>query len=99
MLRSAVANAEANHGLAGDALVVAAAYADEGPTLKRGRPRARGRFARIHKRTCHITLKLAADPHADAPARPRAAAPAQADEPATEPKPRRRTPAKKEAAA
>jgi large subunit ribosomal protein L22 len=58
VLRSAVANAEANHGLIGDELVVAAAYADEGPTLKRHRPRARGRVARIFKRTCHITIVL-----------------------------------------
>jgi large subunit ribosomal protein L22 len=59
LLRSAVANAEANHGLIGDDLVVKAAYVDEGPMLKRWRARARGRAARIHKRTCHITLKLA----------------------------------------
>src|SRR3954453_16444478 len=59
VLRSAVANAEANHGLLGDELVVSAAYADEGPTMKRWRPRARGRVARIHKRTCHITIELA----------------------------------------
>src|ERR671934_3093098 len=59
VLRSAVANAEANHGLAGDDLVVSAAYVDEGPTLKRWRARARGRVARIKKRTCHITLRLA----------------------------------------
>jgi large subunit ribosomal protein L22 len=59
VLRSAVANAEANHGLIGDDLVVTAAYVDEGPTLKRWRPRARGRAARIHKRTCHITVRLA----------------------------------------
>jgi ribosomal protein L22 len=56
VLRSAVANAEANHGLLGDELVVSAAYVDEGPTLKRWRARARGRVARIRKRTCHITL-------------------------------------------
>jgi large subunit ribosomal protein L22 len=64
VLRSAVANAEANHGLDGDELVVEAAYADEGPTLKRGRPRARGRFNRIRKRTCHVTLVLAEVPQA-----------------------------------
>ena len=58
LLRSAVANAEANHGLIGDDLVVKAAYVDEGPMLKRWRARARGRSARIRKRTCHITLKL-----------------------------------------
>jgi large subunit ribosomal protein L22 len=58
VLRSAVANAEANHGMAGDELVITAAYADEGPTLKRWRARARGRVARIKKRTCHITIRL-----------------------------------------
>ena len=58
VLKSAVANAEANHGLIGDELVIVAAYADEGPTMKRGKPRARGRFNRIFKRTCHITLEL-----------------------------------------
>jgi len=58
VLRSAVANAEANHGLDGDDLVVVAAYADEGPTLKRWKPRARGRVNRIRKRTCHVTLIL-----------------------------------------
>jgi large subunit ribosomal protein L22 len=59
VLRSAVANAEANHGLIGDELVVSAAYVDEGPMIKRWRARARGRVARINKRTCHITVKLA----------------------------------------
>src|SRR5919205_3412125 len=59
VLRSAVANAEANHGLDGDELYVSAAYVDEGPTLKRWRARARGRVARIRKRTCHITVRLA----------------------------------------
>jgi large subunit ribosomal protein L22 len=59
VLKSAVANAEANHGLFGDDLQVSAAYVDEGPTIKRWRARARGRAARIHKRTCHITIKLA----------------------------------------
>jgi large subunit ribosomal protein L22 len=58
VLASAVANAEANHGLLGDELVVAAAYVDEGPTIKRWKARARGRVARIKKRTCHVTLRL-----------------------------------------
>jgi large subunit ribosomal protein L22 len=58
VLASAVANAEANHGLRGDELVVYTAVVDEGPTLKRWRARARGRVARIKKRTCHITLQL-----------------------------------------
>jgi large subunit ribosomal protein L22 len=61
VLRSAVANAESRPDLhwQGDELVVIAAYADEGPTLKRWRARARGRVARIRKRTCHITIELA----------------------------------------
>jgi len=61
VLRSAVANAESRPDLHwhGDELVIAAAYADEGPTLKRWRARARGRVARIRKRTCHITIELA----------------------------------------
>jgi large subunit ribosomal protein L22 len=61
VLRSAVANAESRPDLHwhGDDLVIAAAYADEGPTLKRWRARARGRVARIRKRTCHITIELA----------------------------------------
>ena len=60
VLSSAVANAEANHNLVGDELIVAAAYVDEGPVLKRWRARARGRAARIQKPTCHITIELAA---------------------------------------
>ena len=61
VLRSAVANAESRPDLLwqGDDLVVVAVYADEGPTLKRWRARARGRVARIRKRTCHITIELA----------------------------------------
>jgi large subunit ribosomal protein L22 len=58
VLRSAVANAEANHNLAGDDLVVKAAYVDEGPVMKRWRARARGRAVRIRKPTCHITVVL-----------------------------------------
>ncbi len=58
LLRSAVANAEANHNLIGDDLVVKTAYVDEGPTIKRWRPRARGRAAQIRKHMCHITITL-----------------------------------------
>lgn len=56
VLASAVANAETNDGLDPDELYVSTAYADEGVTLKRFRPRARGRAGRIRKRTCHITI-------------------------------------------
>src|SRR5262245_38851375 len=59
VLHSAVSNAEANHGLVGDELIVSAAYVDEGPTIKRWRARARGRVSSIKKRTCHITVRLA----------------------------------------
>lgn len=58
-LDSAVANAEHNDGIPAEELFVAACYADEGPTLKRWRPRARGRATRIRKRTCHITIIVA----------------------------------------
>lgn len=57
-LRSAVANAEHNEDLQADDLFVSACFADEGPTLKRFRPRARGRAGRIHKQTCHITVEV-----------------------------------------
>jgi large subunit ribosomal protein L22 len=82
VLRSAVANAEANHGLIGDELIVVAAYADEGPTIKRWRPRARGRVASIKKRTCHITVRLAERPQVEA-------------KPKTEEKPKKRAPRRK----
>jgi len=70
VLSSAVANAEANHNLVGDELIVAAAYVDEGPVLKRWRARARGRAARIQKPTCHITIKLVEPERAPEPAPP-----------------------------
>ncbi len=56
LLASAVANAENNDDQSADELYVSACYADEAPTVKRWRPRARGRATRIRKRTCHITL-------------------------------------------
>jgi large subunit ribosomal protein L22 len=61
VLRSAVANAESNPALHwnGDDLVIHSVQVDEGPTLKRWRARARGRVARIRKRTCHITIQVA----------------------------------------
>ncbi len=73
VLRSAIANAEANHGLIGDELYVSAAFVDEGPTLKRWRARARGRAARIRKHTCHITVKVAPLPETLAKPKPPAA--------------------------
>jgi large subunit ribosomal protein L22 len=78
VLRSAVANAETHPSLhwQGDDLIVVAAFADEGPTLKRWRARARGRVARIRKRTCHITIDLAQGaPTSTASAVPAMAAP------------------------
>jgi large subunit ribosomal protein L22 len=66
VLNSAIANAEHNLALDADELFVAEAYADEGPTLKRWRPRARGRAAQIRKRTSHITIVVADDQEEDA---------------------------------
>ena len=108
VLASAVANAESAHGLDGDELVVVGAYADEGPTLKRWRARARGRVNRIRKRTCHITIVVAQNPASGRP-RPQKAAKPQAEAapqpenpteeaPAAEAKPKRRAPAKKKEA-
>jgi large subunit ribosomal protein L22 len=81
VLKSAIANAESRPDLHwnGDDLVVATAFADEGPTLKRGRPRARGRYSRVLKRTCHITVELVQP--AAAPASAPAPAPAATEEP------------------
>jgi len=62
VVASAAANAENNLDLDRDTLVVAAAYADEGPTLKRIRPRAQGRAYRIRKRTSHITVEVESVP-------------------------------------
>jgi ribosomal protein L22 len=59
LLDSAIANAENNHELVADELRIAKAYVDEGPTLKRYRPRALGRATRIRKRTSHLTIELA----------------------------------------
>lgn len=58
VLESAVANAEHNHELDGEDLLIKAAHADEGPTLKRFRPRAMGRATPIRKRTSHLTILL-----------------------------------------
>ena len=58
VIESAAANAEANHDLIGDEMIVHTIRVDEGPTLKRFRPRAMGRATPIHKRTCHITVAL-----------------------------------------
>ena len=58
LLESAIANAENNHDLVGDDLYVKEIYADEGPTLKRYRPRAQGRVYRVRKRTSHLSVAL-----------------------------------------
>ena len=58
VLESAIANAEHNDGLDVDELKVATVYVDEGPTMKRIKPRAKGRADRILKRSCHITIKV-----------------------------------------
>jgi ribosomal protein L22 len=105
VLASAVANAESAHGLDGDELIVLEAYADEGPTLKRWRARARGRVNRIRKRTCHITIVVTESPKAGRPRPQKQAKPeaeqapqpegAAAEEAPAEEKPKRRAPAKK----
>ena len=59
LLESAIANAEHNEGADVDELSVARIFVDEGVTMKRIRPRAKGRADRIMKRTCHITLAVA----------------------------------------
>ncbi len=61
VLMSAIANAENNRGADIDELKVHTIFVDEGPTLKRGMPRAKGRFTRILKRTSHITIVVAED--------------------------------------
>jgi large subunit ribosomal protein L22 len=110
VLASAVANAESAHGLDGDELIVLEAYADEGPTLKRWRARARGRVNRIRKRTCHITIVVTESPKTGRPRPQKQAKPEveQApqpeapvvDEASAEEKPKRRSAAKqKEGAA
>jgi large subunit ribosomal protein L22 len=58
LINSAVANAQENAGMDVDSLYIAKLYADEGPTLKRWRPRALGRASRIRKRTSHLTVVL-----------------------------------------
>ena len=58
LLKSAIANAENNHGMSSNNLYVAEIYANQGPTMKRIRPAAKGSAVRIRKRTSHITIKL-----------------------------------------
>jgi large subunit ribosomal protein L22 len=98
VLSSAVANAEANHNLDGDALVVSAAFVDEGPVMKRWRARARGRAARIRKPTCHITVRLTPVERAPEPApkaeEPKAEEP-KAEQPEKKPAPKRKPAARK----
>jgi ribosomal protein L22 len=103
VLRSAVANAENTHGMNGADLQVVECYADEGPTLKRWRARARGRVNRIEKRTCHITVLLAPAVPKSTPKKADAAAPATDAAPAAEAapaeeKPKRASRAKKKEA-
>jgi large subunit ribosomal protein L22 len=96
VLKSAIANAEMNNGHDVDELIVLTAYADEGPTLKRWRARARGRVNRIRKRTCHITITLSPALPGEIKAKPERRAPEP--EPAAEEKPKRRSRSRKAAA-
>jgi large subunit ribosomal protein L22 len=93
VLQSAVSNAEANHGIAEDRLYVKTTHVDGGPVMKRWRARARGRVARIRKRTCHITVTLAEAPLTTPQPATQEAASAEASETPT------RAPAKKKSAA
>jgi large subunit ribosomal protein L22 len=98
VLASAMANAENNERLDPDALLISEAYVDEGPTLKRFRPRAQGRAYRIRKRTCHITIaveavQVTAPPRKAAPAKKAAAA--KKATPATKAAPAKKAPATK----
>jgi large subunit ribosomal protein L22 len=95
VLGSAVANAEANHNLVGDELIVSAVFVDEGPVMKRWRARARGRAARIHKPTCHITVRLTPAERAPEPAPAPKAEEPKADEPEKKPAPKRKPAARK----
>ena len=88
VLQSAVSNAEANHGIAEERLYIKAAYVDGGPVLKRWRARARGRVARIRKRTCHITVLLAEASNGSASAATEAP---KAETTEAAPKPKRKT--------
>ena len=90
VLQSAVSNAEANHGIAEDRLYISHAYVDGGPVMKRWRARARGRVARIRKRTCHITVQLAERPLEPPPKAEETTTAAEA-----KPKRAKRAPAKK----
>ena len=102
VLASAIANAENNERLDPDSLLVSEAYVDEGPTLKRFRPRAQGRAYRIRKRTCHITVVVESVPARQqratkaAPRNAAKAVPAVEDTDATTPAPTT-APAKKAA--
>jgi ribosomal protein L22 len=93
VLASAVANAEANHGLVGEELYISHAAVGAGPTIKRWRARARGRVARIKKRTCHIMIALSLPEGAAVP-------PPAPAEPETKPRraPRKKAPEAAEAA-
>jgi large subunit ribosomal protein L22 len=79
VLHSAAANAFHNNGIESEELFVSACYADEGTTLKRWRPRARGRATRIRKRTCHVTVIVSRMPEAELSRRRARVAAEQAD--------------------
>jgi large subunit ribosomal protein L22 len=98
VLKSAIANAEMNNGHDVDELIVLTAYADEGPTLKRWRARARGRVNRIRKRTCHITITLSPALPGEIKQKPERRAPEPEPEPQAEEKPKRRSRSRKAAA-
>jgi large subunit ribosomal protein L22 len=99
VLASAIANATNNHGMDARDLVVAQAFVDEGPTLKRIRPRAQGRAFRVGKRTSHITVILSDGTVVEQPVVEQpVVAPAPVEEVAEKKAPAKKTAAKKTAA-
>jgi len=98
VLDSAIANATNNHAMEARGLVVSAAYVDEGPTMKRIRPRAQGRAYRIRKRSSHITV-IVSDGIALAPVAKAAAKPAKPAKPVADKAPAAAKPAAKKAPA
>jgi large subunit ribosomal protein L22 len=98
VLASAIANATNNHGMQARDLVIAQAFVDEGPTLKRIRPRAQGRAYRVGKRTSHITVVVSDGVVIEQDVRPAKAKAATPPAPKTEEEPAEKSAAKKSTA-
>jgi len=98
VLASAIANATNNHGMQARDLVIAQAFVDEGPTLKRIRPRAQGRAYRVGKRTSHITVVVSDGVFIEQDVRPAKAKAATPPAPKTDEEPAEKSTAKKSTA-